>query len=104
MKRKNKNDYREALINKMIVPVEQGEVIINSLKTAYLSVGSGDTVIFLHGAGAGAVTWYPPIGAISKNFHVLAPDIVGYGESDKPIAPYTRTYFSKWLKDFLVEM
>lgn len=88
----------------MGVPVEQGEVTFNSLKTAYLSAGSGDAVIFLHGAGAGAVTWYPSLGAISKKFHVLAPDIIGYGESDKPNAPYNRSYFSKWLKDFLVEM
>jgi pimeloyl-ACP methyl ester carboxylesterase len=74
------------------------------VKTAYLSVGCGNTVIFLHGAGAGAVTWYPTIGAISKRFHVLAPDIVGYGESDKPNAPYDRPYFSKWLNGFLEEM
>ena len=32
------------------------------------------------------------------------PDIVGYGESDKPNAPYDRPYFSKWLKGFLKEL
>jgi pimeloyl-ACP methyl ester carboxylesterase len=99
-----KNDYRKALIDKMLVPVEQGEVTVDSVKTAYLSAGSGNSVICLHGAGAGAVTWYPSIGAISKNFHVLAPDIVGYGESDKPNASYDRPYFSAWLKGFLIEM
>lgn len=35
---------------------------------------------------------------------MVAPDIVGYGESDKPDAPYNRPYFSKWLKDFLKEL
>jgi pimeloyl-ACP methyl ester carboxylesterase len=104
LKRKNKIDYRKALIDRMMVSVEQGEVTIDSVKTAYLSAGSGDSVICLHGAGAGAVTWYPSIGTISKNFHVLAPDIVGYGESDKPNAPYDRSYFSKWLKGFLTEL
>lgn len=101
---KDKNEYRKALIDNMGVTVEQGEVTVDSVKTAYLSAGSGDPVICLHGAGAGAVTWYPSIGAISKNFHVLAPDIVGYGESDKPNAPYDRPYFSRWLKGFLIEM
>ncbi|MGZ3839964.1 MAG: alpha/beta fold hydrolase [Flavisolibacter sp.] len=104
MKRKNKKDYRKALIDLMMVSVEQGEVTIDSVKTSYLSAGRGNPVIFLHGAGAGAVTWYPSIGAVSENFHVLAPDIVGYGESGKPNAPYNRPYFSKWLKDFLIEM
>jgi 4,5:9,10-diseco-3-hydroxy-5,9,17-trioxoandrosta-1(10),2-diene-4-oate hydrolase len=32
---------------------------------------------------------------------VIAPDIVGYGESDKPDAPYDRAYFSTWLYEFL---
>ena len=104
MKENYKINYRNAIIDKMMVPVEQGEVTANSIRTAYLSAGRGDSIIFLHGAGAGAVTWYPSIGAIAKNFHVIAPDIVGYGESDKPNAVYDRPYFSKWLKGFMIEM
>ncbi len=84
--------------------VEQREVTIGTIKTTYLLCGNGEPVIFLHGAGAGAVTWYPSINTISGNFQVIAPDIVGYGESDKPDAPYNRPYFSKWLKDFLKEL
>lgn len=104
MKRKNKIDYRKALIEKMRVPIEQGETTNGYIRTNYLSAGSGDYVICLHGAGGGAVTWYPSIGAISKKFHVVVPDIVGYGESDKPNARYDRPYFSQWLKDFLIQM
>ncbi len=104
MQKKDKNDFRKALIDEMGVAVEQGEVNVDSVKTTYLSAGSGSTVICLHGAGAGGVTWYPSIGAIAKNFHVLVPDIVGYGESDKPNAAYDRPYFSSWLKGFLSEM
>jgi 4,5:9,10-diseco-3-hydroxy-5,9,17-trioxoandrosta-1(10),2-diene-4-oate hydrolase len=100
----NKENYRQLLIDKIEGLVEQREVTIGTIKTTYLSCGNGEPVIFLHGAGAGAVTWYPSISTISKHFQVLAPDIVGYGESDKPDAPYNRPYFSKWLKDFLKEL
>jgi pimeloyl-ACP methyl ester carboxylesterase len=100
----NKENYRQLLIDKIEGLVEQREVTIGTIKTTYLLCGSGEPVVFLHGAGAGAVTWYPSINTISKNFQVLAPDIVGYGESDKPDAPYNRSYFSKWLKDFLKEL
>ena len=100
----NKENYRQLLIDKIEGLVEQREVIIGTIKTTYLVCGNGEPVIFLHGAGAGAVTWYPSINTISKNFQVVAPDIVGYGESDKPDAPYNRPYFSKWLKDFLKEL
>jgi 4,5:9,10-diseco-3-hydroxy-5,9,17-trioxoandrosta-1(10),2-diene-4-oate hydrolase len=101
---KNKKAYRKALIDKIDFPVAEGELMIGSIKTAYLAAGTGTAVLFLHGAGAGAVTWYPTIGAVAKHYHVIAPDIVGYGESDKPNAPYDRPYFSKWLKDLLIEL
>lgn len=100
----NKKDYRQALIEKVGVPVKQAEVMVDSINTSYLSAGSGDPVIFLHGGGAGAVTWYPSIGPLARDFHVIAPDIVGYGESDKPDAAYDKKFFVTWLKQFLLEL
>jgi len=94
-------NYRQALIDKIGIPVQQANISVGTVKTTYLSAGNGMPVICLHGAGAGAVTWYPTIGALSKNYRVIAPDIVGYGESDKPDAPYDRPYFSSWLKEFM---
>ena len=96
-----RSDYRQALIDKMGCLVRQDQITAGSVNTAYLSAGEGLPVILLHGAGAGAVTWYPSIGVISKEYHVIAPDIVGYGESDKPDAPYDRAFFSSWLNEFL---
>jgi 4,5:9,10-diseco-3-hydroxy-5,9,17-trioxoandrosta-1(10),2-diene-4-oate hydrolase len=104
LKRENKKNHRQCLINKIEGFVEQRAVTIGTITTTYLVCGTGEPVIFLHGAGAGAVTWYPTIPTISKNFQVIAPDIVGYGESDKPDAPYNKAYFSKWLNDFLKEL
>ena len=104
MKKTNKTNYRKKLIDKIEGLVEQREITSGTVKTSYLSAGKGKAVIFLHGAGAGAVTWYPSIGNIAKSFQVIVPDIVGYGESDKPNAPYDRPYFSRWLKDFLNEL
>ena len=101
MKKANTKNYRQLLIDNIEGLVEQREVTIGTIRTTYLLCGTGKPVIFLHGAGAGAVTWYPSITAISRNFQVIAPDIVGYGESDKPDAPYDRPYFSMWLKEFL---
>jgi 2-hydroxymuconate-semialdehyde hydrolase len=97
-------NYRQEIINRIKVPVEQREVAAGSIQTAYLSAGSGPPVVCLHGAGAGAVTWYPSISALAEHFHVIAPDIVGYGESDKPKAAYDRPYFAAWLRDFFLAL
>jgi 4,5:9,10-diseco-3-hydroxy-5,9,17-trioxoandrosta-1(10),2-diene-4-oate hydrolase len=97
-------DYRQEIISRIKVPVEQREVTAGSAGTAYLSAGSGSPVVCLHGGGAGAVTWYPSISALAEHFHVIAPDIVGYGESDKPKAAYDRPYFAGWMRDFLLAL
>jgi 4,5:9,10-diseco-3-hydroxy-5,9,17-trioxoandrosta-1(10),2-diene-4-oate hydrolase len=101
MKKENKDNYRQVLIDKIEGLVEQRAITVGTIKTSYLLCGNGKPVILLHGGGAGAVTWHPSINTISENFQVIAPDIVGYGESDKPTAPYNRPYFSNWLKDFM---
>ena len=100
----DKANYRQALIDKINVPVEQREVTAGFIKTAYLSAGDGLQVVCLHGAGAGAVTWYPSIAALAEHFHVIVPNMVGYGESDKPNAAYDRPYFAVWLRDFLTAL
>ncbi|MDX1757071.1 MAG: alpha/beta hydrolase [Marinobacter sp.] len=100
-------NHRQALIDRMGVSVTQAQIMAGPVNTAYLRAGHPDQrppVVCLHGAGAGAVTWYPTLGALSRRFQVIAPDIVGYGESDKPDAAYDRSYFSAWLRDLLTAL
>lgn len=100
----DRHDCRQALIKKIGIPVEQGEVLAGTIRTAYLAAGEGAPLVFLHGAGAGAVTWYPSISTAAEHFHVIAPDVVGYGESDKPDAAYDRPFFAAWLKQFFLAL
>lgn len=97
-------NYRQALISKIEVPVEQGEVTAGSVKTTYLAAGSGMPVVCIHGAAAGAVTYYKSIAALAQHFRVIVPDVVGYGESDKPKAAYDRPYFAAWLCEFFIAL
>lgn len=90
----------EHLIALAGVPVERGTVQAGPVRTAYLAAGSGDPVVLVHGAAGGAVAWVTLIGALSRHFRVIAPDVVGYGESDKPSARYDRPYFVSWLRQF----
>ena len=91
---------RKRLITFGGLTVEQRTVIAGNIKTFYLSAGTGEPLVLLHGAGGGAVLWGPVIDLLSKHFHVIAPDVVGYGESDKPDAPYDKKYFSAWFRSF----
>jgi len=93
----------ERLTNRIRVPVRRKTVMAGGIKTAYLDAGKGQPVILVHGgdAGIGGIRWIPVIGPLSKHFNVIAPDMPGYGESDKPFASYDRYYFSQWLDDFI---
>lgn len=57
------------------------------IATAYLEAGSGAPVLMLHGSGpgvSGTANWQLNIPALAKHFHVLAPDIVGFGDTERP--------------------
>ena len=101
----NKETYRKKILEKLKINIEQREVVVDTIKTSYLLAGNGYPVVLLHGGGAGGVTQYPSIDVLAKYFQIIVPDIVGYGESDKPDdADYNRPYFVKWLKSFLNEL
>ena len=57
------------------------------IKTNYLEAGSGEDVVLIHGSGPGVTSyanWRVVIPALSQRFHVVAPDMVGFGFSERP--------------------
>ena len=57
------------------------------IETSYLEAGAGEPVVMLHGSGPGVsalANWQHNIGALSQRFRVLAPDIVGFGATERP--------------------
>ncbi|WP_091743204.1 alpha/beta fold hydrolase [Phenylobacterium immobile] len=60
----------------------------NGIRTNYLEAGSGaETVMLIHGSGPGVSAygnWRLVLPALAENFRVIAPDMVGFGYSDRP--------------------
>jgi pimeloyl-ACP methyl ester carboxylesterase len=58
------------------------------IRTNYLEAGKGDeTVLLIHGSGPGVTSyanWRLVIPSLAEDFHVIAPDMVGFGYSDRP--------------------
>jgi pimeloyl-ACP methyl ester carboxylesterase len=57
------------------------------IKTNYLEAGQGDPVVLIHGSGPGVTAyanWRLVMPALAERFRVLAPDMVGFGFSDRP--------------------
>jgi len=78
---------------------------VDSNKIRYLEEGtSEDTLLLLHGLGASAERWEGVISLFAKKFRVIAPDLIGFGYSDKPMVDYTTDYFAEFVSKFVVEI
>jgi len=65
---------------------EHRTVNIGGIRTHFLEAGSGPDLVLLHGGEYGAsaeITWKHNIGQLAEHFHVVAPDMLGWGETDK---------------------
>lgn len=51
----------------------------------YVDVGSGPVILLVHGLGASSFCWRMLIPLLKKKFRVVAPDLIGFGLSDKPL-------------------
>jgi pimeloyl-ACP methyl ester carboxylesterase len=61
-------------------------IVIGDIRTHFLEAGSGPDLILLHGGEYGAsaeITWRYNIDTLAQRFHVVAPDILGWGQTDK---------------------
>lgn len=79
-------------------------VDVNGYSVRYLDVLSSESdrvVVLLHGIGASADRWNLVIPTLARYFRVVAPDIIGFGYSDKPTVEYTMDFFLDFLATFL---
>jgi len=58
------------------------------IKTNYLEAGAGGPdVVLIHGSGPGVTSyanWRLVLPSLAENFHVVAPDMAGFGFSERP--------------------
>lgn len=89
-------------------PEIAGSIQTGAFKTNYHDVGSGDTVVLLHGSGPGVTAWanwnklFP---LLKDDFRVLAPDMVGFGFTERPEGiAYTMNDWVRQTVDFFDAM
>ncbi|HEY1596102.1 MAG TPA: alpha/beta fold hydrolase [Thermoleophilaceae bacterium] len=70
---------------------------------SYLEAGTGpQTVICIHGLGGTKGSFLPTVAALADEYRVIALDLPGFGDSDKPIAaPYDAAYFAQATAAFM---
>lgn len=91
----------------MVQPPERGAVddvdyvVVHGYRRAYRMRGSGPPLLLLHGMACDSTTWFPVMDQLAEHFTVIAPDLLGHGESDKPNADYSLGGFANGMRDLL---
>ncbi|HEX2401707.1 MAG TPA: alpha/beta fold hydrolase, partial [Mycobacterium sp.] len=74
-------------------------------RVAYRDAGDGaEALLLIHGMAGSSETWRAVIPQLSKNYRVVAPDLLGHGQSAKPRGDYSLGAFAVWLRDLLDEL
>lgn len=63
--------------------------------------GAGDPLLLIHGWGGGASHWRRVWPALATRYRCIAPDLPGWGDSEKPGVPYSFEWYADWLADLL---
>lgn len=84
--------------------MERKKKIINGIELIYYESGSGKSLLFLHGGRLRALTFKKTIDKLSKNYHVIAPDIPGYGDSSTPKDLWTFQDYSNFFVSFIKQL
>ena len=65
------------------MPYEKKYQEVNGKKIAYVEVGEGDPIVLLHGNPTSSYLWRNVIPELAGKGRVIAPDLIGQGDSDK---------------------
>jgi pimeloyl-ACP methyl ester carboxylesterase len=84
----------------MTLPVS--EITLHGHTFSYRMAGSGPALVLLHGITCSSETWEEIIPALAKHFTVIAPDLLGHGQSAKPMAEYSPGAYAAIVRDLLI--
>lgn len=70
-------------------------------KMFWREVGKGPILIFLHGTWKEGSQWLPLIEHLHEHYHCFAPDLLGFGDSEKPKAHYSIQLEAEFLSQYL---
>jgi pimeloyl-ACP methyl ester carboxylesterase len=77
-------------------------VVTAKLDLSILEAGVGPAIVAIHGLGGTKSSFLPTVAALSDRFRVIAVDLPGFGDSDKPIAAaYDARFFAHTVADLI---
>ena len=85
--------------------MERREITLHGHRVTYTAAGTdGPVVVLLHGIAGSARTWDAVIPRLAETTRVVAPDLLGHGESAKPRGDYSLGAYASGVRDLLTAL
>jgi pimeloyl-ACP methyl ester carboxylesterase len=80
------------------------EITLHGHRVSYRREGWGPVILLIHGITGSSQTWDEIIPLLSERYTVVAPDLLGHGDSAKPRGDYSLGSFASLLRDFMLAL
>jgi pimeloyl-ACP methyl ester carboxylesterase len=80
------------------------EIELHGHRVCFRLEGEGPVVVLIHGITGRSEQWGPAIEHLAAEHTVLAPDLLGHGESAKPRGDYSLGAYASGVRDIMVAL
>jgi pimeloyl-ACP methyl ester carboxylesterase len=87
-----------------VAEIELRETVLHGHRVCYRCAGSGPVIVLVHGITSNSATWERVMPYLADRFTVIAPDLLGHGESAKPRGDYSLGAYASGVRDILVAL
>ena len=81
--------------------IESLKLNVNGSQAHYLKTGSGPPVVLIHGGASDSRDWLYTMAALSHRYSLYAPDLIGFGLSDRNKDGYYLSDFTEFILGFM---
>jgi pimeloyl-ACP methyl ester carboxylesterase len=83
---------------------ELKEIELHGHRVAYRCAGEGPAIVLVHGITSTSATWELVMPYLATRFTVIAPDLLGHGQSAKPRGDYSLGAYASGVRDLMVSL
>jgi pimeloyl-ACP methyl ester carboxylesterase len=84
--------------------LEPRTIELHGHPVSYRMAGSGPVLVLIHGITSSSHTWARVLPALAERHTIIAPDLLGHGESAKPRGDYSLGAYASGIRDLLVAL
>jgi len=84
--------------------VASEEIALHGHRVRFHRAGDGPLLVLLHGIASTADTWSPVVEALAARHTVIAPDLLGHGDSAKPRGDYSLGAYASGVRDLIAAL